>query len=64
MTELVRVKGFPELRRNGAAVINVDNEAYKRALKRRAAAGRIDRLESDVAEMKADLKQILEALRG
>lgn len=66
-----RVQDYPNLRRSGAGVVDVDDQAYRAALSRVEQAKRIDRLEKSTKEMREELKdtsqkmdQVLSLLQG
>lgn len=52
-----RVQDYPNLRRSGAGVVDVDDQSYRAALARVEQAKRIDRLEKSTQEMREELKE-------
>lgn len=59
-----KVEGYPDLRKNGAAVVNVNHSEYQKALKRKMSAGKVETLEREVKSLHDKLDLLMEKLNG
>lgn len=59
---MIKVKEYPDLRKSGAAVVNVNSSEYRRALKRRENEKKIEELDKEVRSLSSKLDLILEKL--
>lgn len=59
---MIKIKEYPDFRKSGAAVINVNSSEYRRALKRKENEKKIEELDKEVRSLNMKLDMILEKL--
>lgn len=59
-----RVQDYPDLRKDGPGVINVNEREYLRAIARKKTESENKRLRSRVDDLEFQMREILAALRG